>query len=133
MNTKLLMTSCAVSLAVIGLGLTFLASEIADYFLPGSTVILQLFIQILGAMYFAFAMLNWMAKDSVIGGIYNRPIAIANFAHFLIGAPALVKSLLKHPELPQSLWIVAGLYIIFALLFGKLFITSPVAVKHEQS
>jgi hypothetical protein len=129
MNTKLLMASSAVLLAVIGLCLTFLATEIADYFMLSSTIIFQLFIQISGAMYFAFALLNWMAKGNVIGGIYSRPISIANFAHFLIGGLTLVKSLMKHPELPLAIWAVAGLYIIFALLFGMLFFRSPVRKK----
>jgi hypothetical protein len=130
-NTKLLMASSAASLAFIGLCLTFLATEIADYFLLSSTIIFQLFIQILGALYFAFAMLNWMAKGNVIGGIYNRPIVIANVAHFLIGGLALMKSLMKHPELPWVIWTVSGLYIIFALLFGLVLFGSPVSKKES--
>ena len=128
-NTKLLMTSAAASLAVIGLSLTFLATEIADYFQLGSTIISGLLIQILGALYLAFAMLNWMAKGNVIGGIYSRPIAIANIAHFLIGGLTLMKSLMKHPELPRAIWAGTGLYIIFALLFGMVFFRSPVSQK----
>ena len=131
MNTKLLMTSSAILLAAIGLGLIFLATEIANYFLLSSTIIFQLFIQVLGALYFAFAMLNWMAKDKVIGGIYNRPIAIANFAHFLIGGLALMKSLIDHPELPGVIWAVTGLYIFFALFFGIVFFRSPVSKKES--
>jgi hypothetical protein len=131
MNTKLLMAASAISLAVIGLGLTFLATEIANYFLLSSTILFQLFIQILGALYFAFAMLNWMAKGNVIGGIYNRPIAIANFTHFLIGGLALIKSLIKHPELPGTIWTIAGVYLIFALLFGMVFFRSPVSKKES--
>ena len=123
------MASSAVSLAFIGLCLTFFATEIADHFQPGSTIILQLFIQILGALYFAFSMLNWMAKGNVMGGIYNRPIVIGNLTHFLVGGLALLKSLVKHPELPWAIWIIAGLYIIFALIFGKVFFGSPVRSK----
>ena len=129
MNTKLLMASSALLLATIGLGLTFLAREIADYFLPGSLITFQLLIQVLGALYFAFAMLNWMAKGSVIGGIYNRPIAIANFTHFLIGGLALMKGLVNHPDLPWAIWTVTGLYLIFALLFGIVFFRSPVSKR----
>ena len=125
------MASSAVSLAFIGLCLTFFAIEIADYFLLSTTIIFQLFIQILGALYFAFAMLNWMAKGNVIGGIYNRPIAIANVAHFLIGGLALMKSLMKYPELPLAIWAVASLYIIFALFFGIVFFDSPVSKKES--
>lgn len=125
------MASAAVFLAIIGLCLTFFATGIADYFLLSPTIIFPLFIQISGALYFAFAMLNWMAKGNVIGGIYNRPIAIANFAHFLIGGLALIKSLMKHPELPGAIWTVTGFYIVFALLFGRVFFRSPVSKKES--
>ena len=43
-----------------------------------------------------FAMLNWMAKGVIIGGIYSRPIVIANLAHFLIGDLELIKAVI-HP------------------------------------
>ena len=44
--------------------------------------------QIIGSLYFALAILNWMSKGSFIGGIYNRPIAIANLTHFVIAGLA---------------------------------------------
>jgi hypothetical protein len=126
MNTKLIMTASAVLLAIIGLTLTFLATEIADYFLMRSTTLFQLLIQVLGALYVAFAMLNWMAKGSIIGGIYNRPIVIANFAHFLIGALAMIKTLMKHPDLLPVIWIIAVVYCIFSLVFAILLFHSPI-------
>lgn len=82
-------------------------------------------------MNFAFAMLNWMAKGSVIEGIYNRPITIANFTHFLIGSLALIKSSMKHPDLPLTIWMVVVLYITFVFLFGIVFFRSPVSKKES--
>lgn len=127
MNSKLIMTASAVLLAILGLGLTFTGAEITALFMVSSTPLFQLLLQVLGALYFAFAMLNWMAKGNVIGGIYNRPIAIANFAHFFMGGLALVKSLISHPNLPSVLWVLAGCYCLFALLFGRVLFRSPVA------
>ena len=129
MNTKLLMASSAIFLALMGLCLTFLATEIADYFLVTSATTLLLLVQVLGALYFGFAMLNWMAKESVIGGIYNRPIAIANFTHFLMGGLALLKGLMNHPDLHWAIWMVTGLYLIFAVFFSIVFFRSPVSKK----
>jgi protein-S-isoprenylcysteine O-methyltransferase Ste14 len=126
MDTKLLMSSSAISLAIIGLGMTFFPKEIADKLLLDSTVTFQLILQVLGALYFAFAMLNWMAKGNAMGGIYNRPIVIANVAHYLIGGLALMKGLINHPDLPWAIWVMAGLYFIFALFFGILLFRSPV-------
>lgn len=36
-----------------------------------------------------------MGRYIIIGGIYNRPIAIANLTNFLIGAIALTKAALS--------------------------------------
>ena len=87
MNTKSLMTLSAIILALIGISLIFLPGEILDYFELSVSDALLLLMQIIGSFYFAFAMLNWMSKGSIIGGIYNRPIAIANLTHFVIAGP----------------------------------------------
>ena len=130
MNTKLIMTLSAVALAVTGITLTFFPAEISHYINPDASKSFQIIFQILGALYFAFAMLNWMAKESTIGGIYNRPIAIANFTHFLIGGLALDKALLNNADLPAELWIAAVLYSIFAVLFA-LILFRPIS-KNKQ-
>ena len=60
--------------------------------------------QACGVLYLGFAILNWMAKDDLIGGIYSRPVAMGNFLHFFTIAMALVKSF---SVLPHSAAIVA--------------------------
>lgn len=120
------MTASALLLALSGIAFTFLPAEIAAHIDASTSNTQPILFQILGALYFAFAMLNWMAKESVIGGIYNRPVAIANLTHFLIGGLALVKVLMKAPAQPFIITVVAGVYILFALLFGVLFYTHPV-------
>jgi hypothetical protein len=84
-------------------------------------------LQITGAQYFAMGMLNWMTKNSTIGGIYNRPVSIANFTHYMIGALALIKGLLSSPGLPFIFWILTVLYIAFAVVYGFIFNRNPVA------
>jgi len=68
-------------------------------------------------------MLNWMAKGAIIGGIYNKPIAIANFTHFVIGALALLKAMSNPP--PYFIVPLAVVYSIFAILFGVIFFKHP--------
>src|ERR1700744_1671498 len=84
MNTKLIMTASALFLAVLGISLTFLPREIAGVTGISSAKTFQLMLQIMGALYFSFAMINWMAKGAIIGGIYNKPLAIGNFTHLFI-------------------------------------------------
>lgn len=129
MNSKVLMTASAIFLGVIGVSLIFLPNEIAGCAGMSSTKTIQVLLQITGALYFGFAMLNWMAKGSIIGGIYNRPVSIANFSHFLIGGLALIKGLTVDPGLTCIIWILAGFYSIFAVLFGIVLFRHPSGEK----
>jgi len=126
MNTRIIMTTSAVFLAIIGISLTFFPVEIANYLVFGVESILILVLQVMGGLFFGFAMLNWMAKESVIGGIYNKPLVTANMAQFVVGGLALLKDLIHHPDKPPIIWILTGFYTIFGLLFAILFVRSPV-------
>ncbi|MGZ3752378.1 MAG: hypothetical protein ACXVIY_11035 [Mucilaginibacter sp.] len=125
MNTKLIMTVSAIFLALAGVILTFFPNEIANQIGIGSAKPAQLVVQILGALYFGFAMLNWTAKGSIIGGIYNKPLVSANLSHFLIGGLALIKGLSKSGDQFYVVLIVTGIYTIFAIVFGILFVRHP--------
>lgn len=127
MNTKSLMTSSAIILALIGISLIFFPKEILDYFELSTSDTLELLMQIIGSFYFAFAMLNWMSKGSLIGGIYNRPIALANWTHFFIAVLALIKGVLANPSLSYVIWSIAIIYSIFAILFGIVLFKHPVS------
>jgi len=125
MNTKLLMTASAIILGIIGLSLSFIPIEITEYLNLDTNIISTLSFQLLGALYLGFSMMNWMAKGSTIGGIYNRPIAIGNFMHFGVGALALVK-LVSSIEMHQEIFIsLTVIYAIFALSFAYVFRTNP--------
>lgn len=87
----------------------------------------MLLVQVIGGLYFGYSMLNWMTKGNLIGGIYNRPIAIGNFTHFLVAGLAIVKSLLSNPEQPKALWVVGTIYVIFGLLFAVILFRHPIS------
>lgn len=129
MNTKIVMTSSAILLAGIGILFSFLPNEILDYLKVESNTITMLFLNLLSALYLGFGILNWMAKGTIIGGIYNKPIAIGNLMHFGVGAIALVKvvsNIQTHKELIISLTVV---YAIFAILFVYVFRTNPIKTE----
>ena len=131
MNTKLLMTLSAMILALIGISLIFLPNEILDYLELSVSETLQLLMQIIGSLYFALAILNWMSKGSIIGGIYNRPIAMANLTHFVIAGLALIKGILANPSLSYVIWSIAIIYSIFAIFFGIVAFKHPVGEKNH--
>ena len=112
-----------------GIMLSFIPQEILSYLGLESSKPLLFLLQILGALYFGFAMLNWMTKSSLIGGIYNRPVAIGNFSHFLIAGLALVKGVFVNPGLPLAIHIAAVAYLVFAVSFGIILFRHPVRPK----
>ena len=125
------MIAVAIYLGVVGFGLTFLPQEIAGFFEAGTNQTLILAFQILGALYLGFGMMNWMAKNSLIGGIYSRPLVVGNLMHFLVSAFALIKVLGKYSE-NQFVVIVAIsiLYSFFAISFGYLLRTTPKKIQN---
>jgi hypothetical protein len=125
MNTRIIMIASALVLFLLGVAATFLPQELLQWLGLAATGVLPLVIQLLGALYLAFAMLNWTAKDSLIGGIYNRPVALGNFLHFVMGALALGKGVIANPA-ARVLAPVAIVYAIFAVAFALIFFTSPV-------
>jgi hypothetical protein len=127
MNTKLVMTASALSLAMGGILLTFLPAEFLTSLGLEAGLVQQLFVQLMGALYFGFGMLNWMSKGGLIGGIYKRPVAVANFAHFLIGSLALAKGLLATPQAPALVWAAASFYTLFAITFGVFLFRHPIS------
>ena len=113
----------AIFMGAAGLAATFLPEEIAAAIGAGGAV--TLIVQVTGALYVANAMTNWMARESVIGGIYNRPLALGNFLHFTVAGLALIKAVAAGNHAPLLLAIVV-IYAAFAVAFGVVLFTSPV-------
>lgn len=129
MNTKTIMSTSAIFMGFIGAVLSFLPNEIADYLSVEPNNITILFLKILSALYLGFGMLNWMAKGTLIGGIYNKPIAIGNLMHFGVGSIALFKvvsSIQTHPEIIISLTVV---YVVFTVIFAYIFSANPIKTE----
>jgi hypothetical protein len=110
-------------MGVAGLAATFLPAELllaADQ-LPSRPAIIL--VQIIGALYLGFAVLDWMTRGHAIGGIYGRPVSMANLLHFLVGALALIKlaSVWHRP----AVVIAAVIYTLFAAAFGAMLFGAP--------
>ena len=125
MNTRSLMMISAIFLAVNGFGFTFFPNEIAGLLINDDNYIFILILQILGALYLGFSILNWMSKASLIGGIYNKPILIGNLLHFFTASMALIKLAFKVETNLQLIFSYTIIYSLFALSFGYVFFTNP--------
>jgi hypothetical protein len=131
MNTKLLMVVSSIVLGLAGIIAVFAPQELLAAVQAPMTQPLPVIIQLMGAFYVAFALTNWTAKDSIIGGIYARPISLGNFAHFTVGTLVLAKYQ-RSDGAPALLFVVLIVYAVFALIFGWLvFVHSGIAGKQE--
>ena len=125
MNTRTLMIISAIFLAVNGFGFTFFPNEIAGLLINDDNYIFILILQILGALYLGFSILNWMSKSSLIGGIYSKPLLMGNLLHFFTASMALIKLAFKVETNLQLIFSYTIIYSLFTLSFGYVFFTNP--------
>ena len=123
MQTRYLMTGSAAAMALAGLALQFAPHEMLVAVGVAATAGAAAAAQVTGGLYLGFAMLNWMSKGARIGGIYGRPLAMANLVHFVAGALALMKHAANGASL--LLWGVTVLYATLAAAFTFVTFTHP--------
>lgn len=116
MHTRILMAGSAILLGIIGLAATFMPEELLGLHgtVPDAPTVL--FVQMAGAVYLGFALLNWSARGVLIGGIYSRPVAAGNFFHFMIVSITLIKAAVSFGAV--ELAISAAVFSAFAIGFG---------------
>ena len=124
MKTTLLMTVSAALMFALGIVLTFLPQETLSYLGGEPLEPLVLLLQVTGALYLGFAMLNWMARATILGGIYNRPIVLGNFLHFAAVAAALLKAV-TGGQRNEVILVAALVYTVFAACFGFVLFNHP--------
>jgi Fe2+ transport system protein B len=120
----MLLGASALVMGAAGVALLFAPAEVLSALGAPHEGALPVLVQLLAALYFAWAMSNWAAKGSLIGGIYNRPMALGNLTHFAIGAISLAKAAAAtHNALVLA---ATAIYALFAIGFAMLFFRSPV-------
>lgn len=125
MNAKFLMTLSSVFMGLLGLPLCFMPSEVIKTFEQGPNITSTLTLQLAGAVYFGFAVTNWMAKGVLIGGVYARPLAIGNFSHFIIAGLARANISLKGIDTPSYVYVLTIIYTLFAIPFVYVLFKHP--------
>ena len=125
MQTRWLAISSAVVLATIGLGLTFLPQEVLALAGERASAPLVLLAQLAGALALGFAWLDWFARHQRIGGIYQRPLVLANLLHFMMVSLTLLR-LSAAGDLGTFGLVLLVPYAVLAAWWGKTLMTSPV-------
>ncbi len=128
MNTRWLMRASAIYTGMIGVAATFMPQEILRFAGVEATPLLTLGLQVAAAAQAGLAVINWMAQGVLIGGIYARPLAIGNFAHFLISALALIKAATSGLHATPVL-VGAAIHAVFAGLFAFVAFGDPLRAR----
>ena len=115
MNTKILMMASSAFPGIAGVFGLFAPEKLLKILSLAPTDPLPVVIQIMGALYCSFALMNWTVKDNIIGGIYLRPISLANFAHFTMGALTLIRYQLSNSANHPILGVLI-MYVVFAII-----------------
>lgn len=89
-------------------------------------------LQVLGSALFGFAMLNWMQRHSRIGGIFGRPVVVANLGHAGSAALLLAPIALRSEASPPLL-IALAVYAPLAIAFGAKFFLRPRMVEQQEA
>lgn len=113
----------AVFLAALGLATSYFPEKVLGMHgtVPDNATLLL--IQMMGALYLGFAILNWMARGVLIGGVYARPLALGNFLHFAMVAVMLTKAAIAHGVV--QLATSAFVFGVFAAWFGIVLFVHP--------
>ena len=96
------MPSTAVILGVAGTGLLFAPVEVSDFVVGAPTS--EAAGQLISAGFLAVAVLNWIGRGAVYGGIYGRPMILANFLFGFILGTTTLRAAIEHGG---SVWILA--------------------------
>jgi hypothetical protein len=116
-------TSAAVLLAG-GAALLFAADVILPILAPGHPSGAAWLGQLLGAAWLGVAALDWLQRGTPLGGIYGRPVVLANLTLYFVGAMVLLRAL-REPGAPRALWWVAAPMTALAAVYGVLLLRGP--------
>ena len=117
LDTTFLMTGSAVFLGVLGLSAVQFPEELLAHLGGAQQQGPLLLANVTGMLCLGFAILNWMARDVPIGGIYGRPLTLGNFMHFFGGTITLITYVVDNPDAVTVIAIALG-YAVFAAGFG---------------
>lgn len=107
----------AALLALCGVALLFAPSEV-EALVSGGGHGVPVLAQLLGGALLGFAAANWLARHSVLGGIYGRAVVAGNLAFAFVGTLSLLGGTPAEPGV--GFWALLAVLMTGAVLFGWL-------------
>jgi hypothetical protein len=124
MISAVLTRASAALLFLAGAALLFASDVLVPRLVPGMPPSGAWIGQLLGAAWLGVAALNWLQRDTLLGGIYGRPVVFANLVLYFVGAMVLLRALLG-PDAPRALWWIAVPGALLAAVYAVLLLRGP--------
>lgn len=121
---NLLLAASAVVYLAAALPLLFAPAEAGAWLGAAPDAGRDLLLQVVGNALLGFAMLNWASRHSRLGGIFGRPLVLANLSHTATAFLLLARPAARAPAEP-SLVVPAAAYLVLAVAFGSRLFVSP--------
>ena len=107
-----------------GLALLFASDVLLPALVPGFPPAAAWLGQWLGAAWLGVAAMNWLQRAAMLGGIYGRPIVLANLALYFVSALSLLRALLGGAAPPAAWWVLVPAAVL-AVAYGTLLLRGP--------
>ena len=131
-HTPLVMAATALGLGALGLALLFAPTETATALgwgggegaamgsaaAPGALPVATPSVAAGG--FLALAVLNWMGRGAIYGGIYGRPIVLANLTFALTAGLALFNHQTGSGSTSPLGWIPVAILAVVGVAFGRM-------------
>lgn len=124
MISSVLSRVSALILLLGGLALLFAPDVLLPALVPGFPPAAAWVGQLLAAAWLGVAALNWLQRAAVLGGIYARPVVLANGALYLVSALSLLRVLLGGAA-PRAAWLLCAPAALLAAAYWALLLRGP--------
>lgn len=88
--------------------------------------------QLLGAAWLGLATMNWLARFTMVGGIYGRAIVSANAAAYFVSAMVML-SAGRRLGFSTSMLVIAIVALVMAAVYGYLLFRGPFAADRVDA
>ncbi len=123
------MVASAALFGAVGVAFLFAPLETAAWLGLGASSDNESTLTLVGALCFAFAFLDWNGRSAIYGGIYGRPIAMANLFAGVFLSLQLAQSQWSREALatgPRAVgWAVSLLFLAQAVAFVGVVFSRP--------
>ena len=122
----------AILLALAGAASLFAPVEVLSRTVPDIPPSASWLGQLLGAAWLGLATMNWLARFTMVGGIYGRAIVSANAAAYFVSAMVML-SAGRRLGFSTSMLVITIVALVMAAVYGYLLFRGPFAADRVDA